>query len=102
MTNRVEELHLAVPNALVYMNHEDAEAMGFRRGSEVRVISRRGTLRVRVETRGRVKPPRGLIFIPFFDATRLVNNLTLDATDPISLQTDYKKCAVKIELVSLA
>jgi nitrate reductase NapA len=102
MTNRVEELHAAVPNALVYMNHEDAEAMGFRRGSEVRVISRRGTLRVRVETRGRVKPPRGLIFIPFFDATRLVNNLTLDATDPISLQTDYKKCAVKIELVSLA
>jgi len=102
MTNRVEELHLAVPNALVYMNHDDAEALGFRRGSEVRVISRRGAVRVRVETRGRVKPPRGLIFIPFFDATRLVNNVTLDATDPISLQTDYKKCAVKIELVSLA
>lgn len=102
MTNRVEELHAAVPDALVYMNHEDAEAMGFRRGSEVRVASRRGSVRVRVETRGRVKPPRGLIFIPFFDATKLVNNVTLDATDPISLQTDYKKCAVKIELVSLA
>ncbi len=102
MTNRVEELHAAVPNALVYMNHEDAEAMGARRGSEVRVVSRRGTVRVRVETRGRVKPPRGLVFIPFFDATRLVNNVTLDATDPISLQTDFKKCAVKIELVNLA
>ena len=102
MTNRVEELHAAVPNALVYMNHEDAEALGVRRGSEVRVISRRGTVRVRVETRGRVKPPRGLVYIPFFDATRLVNNVTLDATDPISLQTDFKKCAVKIELVSLA
>lgn len=102
MTNRVEELHAAVPNALVYMNHEDAEALGIRRGSEVRVVSRRGAMRVRVETRGRVKPPRGLVFIPFFDATRLVNNLTLDATDPISLQTDFKKCAVKIEVVSLA
>ncbi|EIK44275.1 nitrate reductase catalytic subunit [Cellvibrio sp. BR] len=102
MTNRVEELHAAVPDALVYMNHEDAEAIGVRQGSEVRVISRRGAVRVRVETRGRVKPPRGLIFIPFFDATKLVNNVTLDATDPISLQTDYKKCAVKIELVSLA
>lgn len=102
MTNRVEELHAAVPNALVYMNHEDAETLGVRRGSEVRVISRRGTVRVRVETRGRVKPPRGLIFIPFFDATRLVNNVTLDATDPISLQTDFKKCAVKIELINLA
>lgn len=102
MTNRVEELHAAVPNALVYMNHEDAEALGVRRGSEVRVVSRRGAVRVRVETRGRVKPPRGLVFIPFFDATRLVNKVTLDATDPISLQTDFKKCAVKIEVVSLA
>lgn len=102
MTNRVEELHAAVPNALVYMNHEDAEALGVRRGSEVRVVSRRGGVRVRVETRGRVKPPRGLVYIPFFDATRLVNTVTLDATDPISLQTDFKKCAVKIELISLA
>jgi nitrate reductase NapA len=59
-------------------------------------------VRVRVETRGRVKPPPGLVFIPFFDATRLVNNVTLDATCPISLQTDFKKCAVKIELVNLA
>lgn len=102
MTQRVEELHSAVPHALVYMNHEDASAQGFRRGSEIRVISRRGAIRARVETRGRVKPPRGLIFVPFFDANRLINNVTLDATDPISLQTDYKKCAVKLELVSLA
>ena len=26
----------------------------------------------------------------------VINKLTLDATDPISLQTDFKKCAVKI------
>ena len=102
MTNRVEELHAAVPNALVYMHHEDAEALGVRRGSEVRITSRRGSVRVRVETRGRVKPPRGLVFVPFFDATRLINNVTLDATCPISLQTDFKKCAVKIERVNLA
>ena len=34
--------------------------------------------------------------------TQLINKVTLDATDPISKQTDYKKCAVRIELVSLA
>ncbi|HEY7885915.1 MAG TPA: nitrate reductase catalytic subunit NapA [Cellvibrionaceae bacterium] len=102
MTQRVEELNLAVPHALLYMNHDDARAQGFRRGSEVRIISRRGTLRARVETRGRVKPPKGLVYIPFFDANRLVYNLTLDATDPISLQTDFKKCAVRLELISLA
>jgi nitrate reductase NapA len=102
MTQRVPELNSAVPQALVYMNYEDAREQGFRRGSEVRVISRRGDMIGRVETRGRVLPPRGLIYIPFFDANRLVNKLTLDATDPISLQTDYKKCAVRLELIRLA
>ncbi|GAB3098860.1 nitrate reductase catalytic subunit NapA [Aestuariicella hydrocarbonica] len=102
MTQRVPELHAAVPYALVYMNYDDATELGFRRGSEIKVISRRGEIRARVETRGRVKPPKGLVFVPFFDANRLINKVTLDATDPISFQTDFKKCAVKLELVSLA
>ncbi|WP_347330005.1 nitrate reductase catalytic subunit NapA [Marinimicrobium locisalis] len=102
MTQRVEELNLAVPHAKLYMNFEDARKQGFRRGSEVRIISRRGSIRARVETRGRIKPPEGLVYIPFFDANRLVNKLTLDATDPISRQTDFKKCAVRLELISLA
>ena len=50
----------------------------------------------RLETRGRNKPPVGLVMIPFFDEGRLVNKLTLDSTCPISKQTDYKKCAVKV------
>ena len=29
----------------------------------------------------------------------LINKVTLDATDPISLQTDFKKCAVKLTKV---
>lgn len=102
MTQRVEELNLAVPHALVYMNFEDAKEQGFRRGSEIRVRSRRGSVRARVETRGRIMPPKGLVYVPFFDARCLINKVTLDATDPISLQTDYKKCAVKLELISLA
>lgn len=102
MTQRVEELNLAVPHALIYMNFDDARNQGFRRGSEVKIISRRGEMRARVETRGRIKPPPGLIYVPFFDANRLVNKLTLDATDPISKQTDFKKCAVRLELISLA
>jgi hypothetical protein len=50
---------------------------------------------LRVETKGRNKPPVGLIFVPFFDEHRLVNKLTLDATCPISKETDFKKCAVQ-------
>jgi nitrate reductase NapA len=62
----------------------------------VKVISRRGEIRTRVETRGRNRMPRGLVYVPWFDASQLINKVTLDATDPISLQTDFKKCAVKI------
>ena len=102
MTQRVDELHRAVPDALVYMHPDDARALNARRGSEVNVISRRGEIRARIETRGRNKPPRGLVFVPFFDANKLINKVTLDATDPISKQTDYKKCAVKIQLISAA
>ena len=99
MTRRVPELHRAVPNALCYMHPDDAKALGVRRGSEVELSSRRGSMRTRVETRGRNKPPRGLVYVPWFDASQLINKVTLDATDPISLQTDFKKCAVKVTKV---
>ncbi len=61
------------------------------------VATRRGKVRTRVETRGRNRPPRGLVFMPWFDASQLVNKLTLDATDPLSKETDFKKCACKVE-----
>jgi nitrate reductase NapA len=96
MTRRVPELYRAFPNAVLYVHPDDARDLGVRRGSEVRIVSRRGECRSRVETRGRNKPPRGLVFMPWFDASQLVNKVTLDATDPISLQTDFKKCAVRI------
>jgi nitrate reductase NapA len=96
MTLRVPELYKAVPGAVTYMHPDDAQRLGLRRGAECRVISRRGEIRSRVETRGRNRPPRGLVFVPWFDASQLINKVTLDATDPISKQTDFKKCAVKV------
>ncbi|WP_439136497.1 molybdopterin-dependent oxidoreductase, partial [Pseudomaricurvus sp.] len=66
MTQRVPELHAAVPYAMVYMHYEDARDQGFRRGSEIKIISRRGEIRARVETRGSVKPPKGMVFVPLF------------------------------------
>jgi nitrate reductase NapA len=96
MTRRVPELYRAFPNAVVFMHPEDAKVLGVRRGSEVEVQSRRGKIRTRVETRGRNRPPRGVVFVPWFDSSQLINKLTLDATDPISLQTDFKKCGCKV------
>jgi len=62
----------------------------------VAVQSRRGEIITRVETKGRNKPPKGLVFVPWFDASQLINKVTLDATDPLSKQTDFKKCAVRV------
>jgi nitrate reductase NapA len=99
MTRRVPELYRSFPNAVAFMHPDDASELKLRRGDEVKVASRRGYIRTRVETRGRNKTPRGLVFVPWFDESQLINKVTLDATDPISLQTDFKKCAVKIEKV---
>jgi nitrate reductase NapA len=96
MTQRVPELYRAYPDALIFMHPEDAKKRGLRRGMTATIESRRGNITMQVETRGRNRPPEGLIFAPWFDARRLVNKLTLDATCPISKETDYKKCAVKV------
>jgi len=96
MTRRVPELYRAYPNAVVYMHPDDAADRGLKRGQSCTVETRRGRLITRVETRGRNRPPRGLVFMPWFDASQLVNKLTLDATDPLSKQTDFKKCACRI------
>lgn len=100
MTRRVPELYKAVPDAHCYIHPDDAQSRNLRRGDEVLIQSPRGEVRARVETRGRNRPPQGLVFVPFFDARILVNKLILDATDPLSKQTDYKKCPVKITKVS--
>ena len=99
MTRRVPELYRSFPDAVVFVHPDDAAALKLRRGDEVKVQSRRGFIRTRIETRGRNKTPRGLVFVPWFDEAQLINKVTLDATDPISLQTDFKKCAVALRKV---
>ncbi len=96
MTRRVPELYKSFPDAVVWMHPKDAEKRGLKRGDVVKVASRRGEIELRLDTKGRNKVPEGLIFVPFFDEHRLVNKLTLDATCPISKETDFKKCAAKV------
>jgi nitrate reductase NapA len=97
MTRRVAALHRAVPEAVCEMHPDDAQSLGLRTGQPVRVKTRRGELVLKLETRGRSKPARGSIFIPFFDEARAVNLLTLDAYCPISKEPDFKKCAARVE-----
>lgn len=96
MTMRVPELYRAVPEALCYMHPQDAKDKGLKQGGLCWIESRRGKVKARVETRGRNRPSRGLVFVPWFDEKVFINKVCLDATCPMSKQTDFKKCAVKI------
>jgi nitrate reductase NapA len=97
MTRRVPILHKAVPEAYVEVNPDDAAALGITNGSKVKITSRRGSVVIKASINGRGNPPKGMVFVPFFDEHYLINEVTLDAFCPISKQPDYKKCAVKLE-----
>jgi nitrate reductase NapA len=96
MTRRVPELHAAMPAALLYIHEKDAASRGLKRNDIAWIESRRGKIQVAVETGGRYKVPRGLVYVPWFDESILINKVTLDATCPISKEIDFKKCAVKV------
>ena len=96
MTMRVPQLRGAMPNTYCEVNPEDAAAAGIGNGDEMIVSTRRGEIKLTAWLNGRGRPPKGSLFVPFFDEKRLINNVTLDAYCPISKEPDYKKCAATI------
>ena len=96
MTRRVPELHRAVPAAQIFIHPDDAKARGLQRNDLAWIESRRGKVKAIVETEGRNRTPKGYTFVPFFDEGVFINKVTLDMTCPLSKETDFKKCAVKV------
>lgn len=99
MTRRVPELHEALPEALLYLNPDDCAALGIADGDTVRVTSRFGTVDMKASTDGRVQPPAGSSFAPFFADEALVNLVVQDTYDPLSKEPDFKKTCVRLEKV---
>jgi len=96
MTRRIPQLHNAMPNAYVEVNRADARSLGINSGDMVVVESRRGKITLPAWIDGRGKPPKGSVFVPFFDENLMINEVTNHAFDPFSKQPDFKKCAVKV------
>jgi nitrate reductase NapA len=96
MTRRVPELNASQPRAQIFMNPADAASRGLARNDVALIESRRGAVKAVVETIGRNRMPRGTVYVPWFDEGVPINKVTLDATCPISKQTDFKKCAVRV------
>ena len=82
MTGRVPALKQAMPRAYVELNLEDALKLDVRTGDMVRIKSRRGSIDLAVWLRGRSACPPGLIFVPFFDETKLINEVTRNHRNP--------------------
>lgn len=97
MTGRVPELKRAYGAAVCEMHPEDAKKLGIKQGGKVRLTSRRGSIVLTADLRGRGKSEKGNVFVAFFDENKLINELCIDAYCPISGEPDYKKCAVKVE-----
>jgi len=96
MTMRVPELYKAVPEALCFMHPNDAKKALLAQNDTIWIESRRGKIQAKIDTKGRNRPPQGLIYVPWFDEKVFINKVCLDATCPLSGETDFKKCAVKI------
>ncbi|MEA2244431.1 MAG: ferredoxin-nitrate reductase, partial [Solirubrobacteraceae bacterium] len=82
----------------------DAAEAGIKHGTEARIVSRRGELRLAVEMDDGL--PRGVAFAPFhWGALRAaagagtLNRLTIGAVDPTSAQPELKALAVRLEPV---
>ncbi len=94
MTMKVPELKRSFPSAYVEINDQDAKRLGIQNGDKALLETRRG--RMVFDSRvGDVCRP-GMVFVPWFDAKLLVNELTVSAFDPGSKQPEFKICAVKV------
>ncbi len=85
----------------------DADAAGLADGDLVRVVSRRGELRLPVALDETL--PRGVAFAPFHWGAKhavagagVLNALTIGAVDPTSKQPELKAVAVRLERVDAA
>ncbi len=95
MTGAVEGLVELYGTDPVEMNPEDAAELGLEDGDIVKVISRRGEVKTRVEVTD--VSPKGVVFMTFHFGETPTNVLTSPAMDPISNTPEFKVCAVKVE-----
>ncbi len=99
-TGKVARLNRLDSGPFVEINPIDAQRLAIGEGSEVRLVSRRGEAILPAVITDRVLPQNCFAPIHWGEETGellAVNALTSDAVDPISLQPEFKFCAVRLE-----
>jgi len=95
-TGAVSILERLAPEAWVEMNPRDARVLRLQAQDRVDIVSRRGRVRgVALRLTETVAP--GQVFAPFHYPEANINQVTLDAFDPISREPNYKQSAVRVE-----
>src|SRR5882757_3295786 len=102
-TGRVDKLNKLDSGPFIEIHPDDAATFGIADGGRVELTSRRGRAVLPAVVTDRVRP--GNCFVPFHwndehgeDLT--INALTSDAVDPVSLQPEFKVCAVRLTAVA--
>ncbi|MGD9620901.1 MAG: molybdopterin-dependent oxidoreductase [Mycolicibacterium sp.] len=101
-TGTVHKLNKLNGSSFVEIHPDDAGMLGISEGVEVEIASRRGRAILPAVVTERVRP--GNVWVPFHwnDAQGphlTVNAVTNDAVDPVSLQPEFKVCAVRLKPV---
>jgi len=102
-TGKVATLNKLNPGPFAEVHPDDAELLGIADGNSVQIRSRRGQAVLPAVVTDRVRP--GTCFVPFhwndaFGEQLAINEVTSDAVDPISLQPEFKFCAVALSFVA--
>ncbi|RJQ06642.1 MAG: formate dehydrogenase subunit alpha, partial [Bacillota bacterium] len=95
MSRRSAGLAAVFPEGYVEVNPETAAGYGLADGDPVRVVSRRGSIIIRVAVTSGIS--RGVVFIPFHFREAAANVLTNPAVDPKAKIPEFKVAAVSIE-----
>ena len=104
-TGKVAKLNKLNPGPFVEIHPDDAARLQICDGDPVEIASRRGRAVLPAVVTDRVRP--GDCFAPFhwndvFGEYLSINAVTNDAVDPISLQPEFKACAVTLTKVAVA
>ncbi len=97
ITDKIKELSNASGRGKVEINLQDAHRYGIKMGTRVKVVSAFGALTLNAVVTD--TPKAGVLFVAFFDAKRLINQVVAPHYDAISKQPEFKVTAVRIEKV---
>jgi sulfite reductase (NADPH) flavoprotein alpha-component len=102
-TGKIATLNKLNPGPFIELHPDDAAVLGIRPKDGVEVRSRRGRAVLPAIVTDRVRP--GTCFAPFhwndvFGEDLAINAVTSDAVDPVSLQPEFKFCAVTLARVA--